>query len=911
MQRKIYLSFILACFITPALFARIYYVSAKGNDQNNGSISSPWKTIARINRQQLQPGDSILFKRNDTFRGNLIPCSGNANAYMFYGAYGKGNKPLLLGSVNRSYKTDWISIGNNLWQTSGVFLSGTTNAADAGNIIFNNEESCGWKLSSKELLQKQGDFYSDTRNASVILYSVSNPGRFYSNIEIALKKNVIDESFRSFIIYQDIDIRYTAAHGIGGTKCNNIIIRDMDFSFIGGGYHEGLVRYGNGVEFYNDAHDNIVEQCCFNQIYDVAMTPQGDLDNYKVYNIIFRNNIVTHCEQSFEFWVRGKNAIAENIYFINNTCLDAGSTWAHEQREKYVTSHLLFWGSNAPYNNIYICNNIFCNSQKAGIFEASPRLRNLQRPNVIIDYNCWYITDTASMLATVARWTRGTPNIPTMAYTTWSNYKQLTGQDEHSLFEDPRLDIDLRPMPGSPCIGRGIKIDTVINDPAGNCKSEQDTYTIGAFEAEPEKPAIEDKTAEPKTVTDMVSVSVKVNDPDYIFMGDDPASITATLVNKSKAPVKANVKFTITTDKKVPVATATQKLKLKAGGQLAIPFTQKLTHPGFYITTVNVAIADSNVSPIVTNIGYEPEKIVAPADARPDFDSFWNATLKELSSIPLNVKLTHTPQYDSKDYTVFEVELTSWNNEQVKGYYARPKREGKFPASLLFQGYGAKPSAPDTTWDGFAHMLVSVRGQGLNLPQNKYGDWITYGLDNKENYYYRGAYMDLIRAIDFIVTRPEIDTTKIIATGGSQGGAFTFVAAALDKRIKACSPWIPFLSDFKNYFSIVAWPKMNFDEAIKKDPQLHWGHIYEVLSYFDIKNFAHKISCPLFMGIGVQDMICPGQINFAAYNNVNAAVKSWVAYPREGHGMSSDFFIQQQRFIQQQLHLNNETGNMH
>ncbi|MBX2921948.1 MAG: hypothetical protein KF746_07135 [Chitinophagaceae bacterium] len=487
MQRSIYLSFIFTCFILPVLFAETYYVSATGDDLNDGSLSLPWKTIARVNRQQLQPGDSVLLRRNDTFRGNLIPRSGNANAYIFYGAYGKGNKPLLLGSVNRSRKADWKSIGKNLWQTSGVFLSGTTGTADAGNIIFNNEEVCGWKLSSKELLQKQGDFYSDTKNAAVVLYSVVNPGAFYSNIEIALKKNGIDQSFKSFIIYQDIDIRYTAAHGIGGTKCNNIIIRDMDFSFIGGGYHEGVIRYGNGVEFYDDAHDNIVERCRFNQVYDVAMTPQGNLDNYKVYNIIFRNNIVTNCEQSFEFWARGKNALAEYIYFINNTCLDVGLTWAHEQREKYVTAHLLFWGSSAHYSNLYICNNIFYNSRKAGIFEASSRLHNLQKPNVIIDYNCWYIADTASMLATVTGWKRGTPNIPAVSYITFSNYKQQTGQDEHSFFEDPRLDIHLRPMPGSPCIGKGAKMDPVINDPTGSYKSVQDTYTIGALEAEPVK----------------------------------------------------------------------------------------------------------------------------------------------------------------------------------------------------------------------------------------------------------------------------------------------------------------------------------------------------------------------------------------------------------------------------------------
>lgn len=438
--------------IAKPCISKTYYVSDAGNDLNAGSFLLPWKTIARVNKQHFKPGDSILFKRNETFRGNLIANSGSSNAYIFYGDYGEGNKPLLLGSINRSQKTDWINTGNNLWQTADVFLTGTSIAVDAGNIIFNNEQVCGWKQSAKELLYKQGDFFSDIASATVILYSVDNPAKFYTNIEIALKRNGIEQSFRGFVIYKNLDVRYTAAHGIGGITTNNIIIQDMDFSYIGGGYHEGLIRYGNGVEFYNNANNNIVERCRFNQVYDVAVTPQGDLDNYKVYNIIFRNNIITNCEQAFEFWIRGSNAEAQHIYFTNNICLNAGATWAHPQRDQKLSAHLLFWGSDASYSNIYVCNNIFGNSLNAAIFEGSDKLHNLQFPEIIINKNCWYINDSTKMLATVIGWNNSFLHEPLLRYRTISNYIQQTGQDIHSSFKTTVAPNDLQLLQSLPCL---------------------------------------------------------------------------------------------------------------------------------------------------------------------------------------------------------------------------------------------------------------------------------------------------------------------------------------------------------------------------------------------------------------------------------------------------------------------------
>jgi hypothetical protein len=294
------------------------------------------------------------------------------------------------------------------------------------------------------------------------------------------------------------------------------------------------------------------------------------------------------------------------------------------------------------------------------------------------------------------------------------------------------------------------------------------------------------------TVFDNVGMKVSVPDKDKIFLAPQTQSVQVAFTNANTSPFTGTVHVKITTDDFKPLQQLKQTVILAKGGGATKTFNYKPALPGFYRYTVYLEQGGHSGGSKTFNLGYEPEKIKAPLDAKQDFASFWNGTLAELRSIDPDYKMTADTQYANADYEVFEVSLVSLNNERVKGMYCKPRREGRFPVTVEYQGYGSGPYPPNTKWDGFAHMIMSVRGQGYNKPGNKYGDWIVHGLQNKENYYYRGAYMDVVRGIDFVCTRPEIDTTKIAAMGGSQGGAFAFVSAALDGRVSVCA--LPFLS---------------------------------------------------------------------------------------------------------------------
>jgi len=86
-----------------------YYVSAKGNDENDGSIENPWKSIQKANKALandandgfLLPGDKILFKAGEHFEGNLlINRSGTPEKPIEVSSYGLGDHPIISGSGN-------------------------------------------------------------------------------------------------------------------------------------------------------------------------------------------------------------------------------------------------------------------------------------------------------------------------------------------------------------------------------------------------------------------------------------------------------------------------------------------------------------------------------------------------------------------------------------------------------------------------------------------------------------------------------------------------------------------------------------------------------------------------------------------------------------------------------------------
>lgn len=306
-------------------------------------------------------------------------------------------------------------------------------------------------------------------------------------------------------------------------------------------------------------------------------------------------------------------------------------------------------------------------------------------------------------------------------------------------------------------------------------------------------------------------------------------------------------------------------------------------HPGFYI----LKVTDDGNTLIKRTFAYEPENIVSlPDKDAPEISAFWEKAMAEVKALPKDFTITPAAAgVDSDLCDLSTVEYNTTDSITLRGYLVTPKKKGTYPVIISYRGYGSKPAIPDLNLDSdVITFYPSTRGQYLCEDDSTYGEWALYKIGDPEHYYYRGAYQDVVRAIDVAESLANADPKRIYAEGGSQGGAFAYAAAALDNRIAATAPYIPFMGDFPDYLTRAKAAAPIIDKVQNSGTSV--DKLLPSLQWFDLKNLARRISVPVIMGVGLQDQLCPPHTNFAPYNLLGGTVeKEYVIYPDHGHSV--------------------------
>lgn len=393
---------------------------------------------------------------------------------------------------------------------------------------------------------------------------------------------------------------------------------------------------------------------------------------------------------------------------------------------------------------------------------------------------------------------------------------------------------------------------------------------------------------------------------DHIILEEGPVVVNIQVDNKMKQSVEGALYITAVTDFGKVVFDVIKEVKIRAGGLKEIPLELGVLAPGFYNVSM-VLESDSDNKRVDFAIGVRPEEIVSPLDRPDDFDDYWMRARRELDAVAPQFKLIRQDKLCTETREIFLVEMRSLGNILIRGWYMKPVKEGIYPAILHVQGYSSVKGPQDLyQGDDMVSLALNIRGHGNSQDNVDPGfpGYMQYNVDDKELYVYRGAYMDCVRAVDFLYSRSEVDTSRIAVEGGSQGGALSFATAALDnERIDVCVPHVPFLSDFRDYFKVTGWPGGEFEQYFEDNPEISADEIYRNLSYIDIKNLAPWIKAPVLMSIGLMDMTCPPHINFAAYNQLTVP-REYKVYPYAGHGLPGENYNVMISYIRKQFGLN-------
>lgn len=318
-----------------------------------------------------------------------------------------------------------------------------------------------------------------------------------------------------------------------------------------------------------------------------------------------------------------------------------------------------------------------------------------------------------------------------------------------------------------------------------------------------------------------------------------------------------------------------------------IEFSGTMKVPGFFRVRV-WAIVDGKRYEGLATAGFEPEKIQPTVKDPDDFDTFWTNAIAEARKVNLDPKLTLMPERCTSDANVFQISFQNEaNGSRIYGILAVPKKPGKYPAILRVPGAGIRPYSGDsrTASLGLITLEIGIHGIPVNLDPEVYNNLANGALSNYNNirmnnrdaFYYKRVYLGCVRAVDFIFSLPEFNGTDIAVTGGSQGGALTIVTAGLDKRIKFMAALYPALCDNTGYLSKRAggWPHY-YKNAEPKPGEV------ETLGYYDVVNFARRVSVPGFYTWGYNDLTCPPTSMYSAYNVITAS-KELQVFQETGH----------------------------
>lgn len=273
-----------------------------------------------------------------------------------------------------------------------------------------------------------------------------------------------------------------------------------------------------------------------------------------------------------------------------------------------------------------------------------------------------------------------------------------------------------------------------------------------------------------------------------------------------------------------------------------------------------------------------------------DLDQFWQKTRERLSREPIEARIEDTKE--PLPHKKYRVTLRGLEGMSFRCFLALPV-QGEAPAKawpviVTMPGYGGTQQGVmlSECQRGYAVLQVFPRGQGESAELWKFdGDKLTAQLDTPEGAYYQGAYADVMRAIDFVVSRADLDRERIALVGTSQGGGVALAVGGLDSRVKAVVAHVPFLCDFRLAARMTnSLVSVLLDKAKRNDEAA-----LRTLDYFDPLSLVPQLRVPVLMSAGGKDGVCPKATIESVYKCLPGK-KELKIYPNLTHTSCVEFY---------------------
>jgi cephalosporin-C deacetylase len=303
-----------------------------------------------------------------------------------------------------------------------------------------------------------------------------------------------------------------------------------------------------------------------------------------------------------------------------------------------------------------------------------------------------------------------------------------------------------------------------------------------------------------------------------------------------------------------------------------------LSVPGFIHLQASMTTPEGNVT-AMAGAGIEPTAIPPSLPVPEDFDAFWAEKKAKLARVPLQIELK--PK-DIRVAGIYGADVqAACVGAPVRGYLTRPENAklGSLPAILTLHGAGVNGANWPTFWAEQGFLALDINAHGLengkpaefyaDLAKGELADYRVRGRLSRNEFYFLGMFLRVIRAIDLLAAQPEWDGEHMVLYGTSQGAAQSYAGTALDERVTFFIAGVSAMADLTGFVlnRATGWPGLGLfaNASVREQRQ-----ITQTVRYFDAMNMATRVRADGYFTVGFIDQTCPPTAVYAAYNNVKS-----------------------------------------
>lgn len=371
------------------------------------------------------------------------------------------------------------------------------------------------------------------------------------------------------------------------------------------------------------------------------------------------------------------------------------------------------------------------------------------------------------------------------------------------------------------------------------------------------------------SVLDAQPVRFTQKNPDGLYRKGDKIEFYATF----DKTYKDSVNFVVLKDNKTELL----RKDFVPGSDSILAFSSIFDSPCSVMLLVRYKGGSGGIGAMV-----EPELLRPGAQPPSDFSAWWKKQKADLKKLKWEVKeVSVTGDNIPEGYTCDNIEINCPGPAPARGYYARPAKakKGTLPAVLLVHAAGVKGSwcrsevANAMRYASKGAMCFDLNAHGmLNSQSEDYYDQLekgelkgywNQGVSNREEYYFRGMYLRLLRGIEFLARQPEWDGKRLIVIGESQGGGQALASAGLDKRVSHVVALVPAMCD---WCGSDAGRRGGWPQPVESNSAMSKEILMQSIPYFDAANLLRNTKATIFTEIGYIDITCPPASVYAAVN---------------------------------------------